>query len=764
MNGKKITVGESFTGRPIVNNGELTVDGNGTIDASASSTNGYGAIRNDGTLTIMNGTFIGGKHAGGASLRNGNDSTLTVYDGRVEGCGAICNDGGHVTLYKGKYVSLSCSDCFGKAWSYALNNLGGTMEILPEKDEDISVHGTQGALGVAHSSSVHVKGGTFYTEPCDQGHADKTFYPVYVSAADGRQATCVIDGGKFSTSGSNSCIYVGNDDESDNGGTPSQGILRINGGSFNKGTGGAVLIRYSPNNGNILAISGGTFSDDVREYPIDPDLGGGTQSFLTDNVECYHGGNGTWTAAVDHTPRTSGAVAATCTSAGSTGTTVCSACGDLISAASVLPATGHSFGAWETDVEPTCTEDGSQTRACSRCGEAQTEAVPALGHAWEDGPTVDVPPTCTDDGSESVHCARCGETKDAAALPALGHDFGEGIVTVEPTATQDGVLTFTCSRCSATKTEPIPATGPAPHEHDFADAPWERDAHVHWRTCTVEGCGAASAKEPHAFGGWTVTKDPTTTEAGAQARACGACGLTQTETLPVLEPDANGWVEADDGTWQLVGEGGRPVEEGWQEVGGEWYYFSESAMQTGWEQVGDTWYYLEDSGAMATGWQEVDGKWYYLNGAGEGVEGSMATGWKEVEGDWYYLEKSGAMATGWQQVGGTWYYLAEKGKGTEGSMATGWKLVDGSWFRFEGSGAMLSGWQKVGGVWYLLNAAHDGTFGRMLEGWQQVNGSTGKPTSANSWYYLNPGSGAMAASTRVGGYYVDASGRWRPGR
>ncbi len=498
-----------------------------------------------------------------------------------------------------------------------------------------------------------------------------------------------------------------------------------------------------------ISISGGTFNTDVAKYLT----GCATQTGSGDKyvVSAEH----VWTGDSTVTSRP------TCTSSGKERVQCeyCTTTRDF-----TLPALGHAFGAWETDVEPTCDEAGSKTRACLRCSVSQTEAVPALGHAWEDSPTVDVPPTCTEDGSESVHCARCSETKDAATLPAPGHDFGEGVTTTEPTATQDGVLTFTCAVCGATRTEPIPATGPAPHEHGFAGAPWERDAHAHWRTCTVPGCNVASAKEPHAFGGWTTEKEPTTAEEGAQARACGVCGFTERKAIPALEPDANGWVEDADGTWQLVDEDGGLVEEGWQEVGGDWYYFSDSAMQTGWEQVNGEWYYLKESGAMATGWQEVDGTWYYLE-----QSGAMATGWQKVGGAWYYLSGAGegvegSMATGWKKDGATWYYLAEKGEGTEGAMATGWRLVDGAWYRFKGSGAMLSGWQKVGRAWYLLNATHDGTFGRMLEGWQRVDGRTGKPTSANSWYYLRPGSGAMAANTRVGGYYVGPDGRWRPGR
>ena len=56
MNGYTITVADDFSGRPLVNNGTLTMTGNGTIDSSDSMYGGLGAINNYGTLTIENGT------------------------------------------------------------------------------------------------------------------------------------------------------------------------------------------------------------------------------------------------------------------------------------------------------------------------------------------------------------------------------------------------------------------------------------------------------------------------------------------------------------------------------------------------------------------------------------------------------------------------------------------------------------------------------------------------------------------------------------
>ncbi|NHM14148.1 N-acetylmuramoyl-L-alanine amidase family protein [Xiamenia xianingshaonis] len=443
---------------------------------------------------------------------------------------------------------------------------------------------------------------------------------------------------------------------------------------------------------------------------------------------------------------TSGASAATCVSSGYTGTTYCDFCKEVAYSGSTIPATGeHAYGEWKVTKEATETEAGSQERACSVCGEKETQEVPALGHtpsaAWKSDAT----------GHWKV-CEGCG-----AELERAAHAFGEWKVTKEATETEAGSRERACSVCGATEAEELPALGHKP------SAAWQSDATGHWKVC--EGCGAELEKAPHAYGEWTVTKEATEQEAGFRERSCSACGYVQAEETEKLSPAASvpeggsGWVESSDGEWGYV-DAGEPVEEGWKEVGGSWYYFDDSAMQTGWKEVDGDWYYLEESrggaeGSMATGWKQDGDSWYYLEDTGK-----MATGWAEVGGEWYHLGKSGKMDTGWKQDGGAWYYLNGSGEGVEGAMATGWKEVGGEWYYLAGSGAMRSGWQRLAGTWYLLNATHDGTFGAMLEGWQRVDASAGKPTSANSWYYLEPGSGAMAASRWVGGYYVDGSGLW----
>ncbi len=158
--------------------------------------------------------------------------------------------------------------------------------------------------------------------------------------------------------------------------------------------------------------------------------------------------------------------------------------------------------------------------------------------------------------------------------------------------------------------------------------------------------------------------------------------------------------------------------------------------KTGWKQENGMWYFYNTDGSMATGWLEYNGSWYYLN-----ANGAMATGWLEYNGSWYYLNTNGAMETGWLEYNGSWYYL-----NTNGAMETGWLEYNGSWYYLNTNGAMETGWLKDGDTWYYLEAS-----GAMKESqWFKVS---------DKWYYVN-GSGALAVNTTVGGYRVNANGKW----
>ena len=82
----------------------------------------------------------------------------------------------------------------------------------------------------------------------------------------------------------------------------------------------------------------------------------------------------------------------------------------------------HAFGEWKTTKEPSCTEDGIETRTCS-CGESEKETISAFGHTEETVPGT--PATCTESGlTDGKKCTVCGEfTVNQEIIPALKHEF-----------------------------------------------------------------------------------------------------------------------------------------------------------------------------------------------------------------------------------------------------------------------------------------------------------------------------------------------------
>ncbi len=108
---------------------------------------------------------------------------------------------------------------------------------------------------------------------------------------------------------------------------------------------------------------------------------------------------------------------ATCEGAGSK-SIHCKNC-EAVKDSTEIPATGHSFGEWETVKSPTCEDGGSKKRECSVCGKIETLEVDPNGHDWEEDYTIDKPATTEEEGSESIHCKNCEAVKDSRVIPAL---------------------------------------------------------------------------------------------------------------------------------------------------------------------------------------------------------------------------------------------------------------------------------------------------------------------------------------------------------
>ena len=263
MAGNSITVESDFEGRPIVNEGTLTVTGNGIIDSSASE-NGLGAINNKGTLTIENGTYRGAVYGSGSGIRNtGKDAVLTIEDGTFEEATCAVYNEGTAIIKDGTFSNHSCSTCAKEdghegMWSYVIRN--ATIDSKMTIDGGVFT-GTQGAVSAA-IGSLTVNDGYFKTADCNRNHG-AIFYALYAAGEVGEVET-VINGGTFETDGKVTAVSIGNDNKNGDGGINAQSAAEIRGGTF-KAPEGVPAVKKATETGN-LSITGGTFPSDVSEY------------------------------------------------------------------------------------------------------------------------------------------------------------------------------------------------------------------------------------------------------------------------------------------------------------------------------------------------------------------------------------------------------------------------------------------------------------------------------------------------------------------
>ena len=240
---------------------------------------------------------------------------------------------------------------------------------------------------------------------------------------------------------------------------------------------------------------------------------------------------------------------ATCTADGSREAVVsCETCGEEISRTTeTISALGHDWGEWQTVKEPECTETGLRQRACQRCGETESETLPANGHT----PITEaaIAATCTESGwTEHIYCAVCEEVLEPyqTEIPALGHDWGAWETVTERNCGVDGLERRTCqlAGCGATEERILEATGAHvpgdPSVEDEQPATCTESYHCNYVTrCTV--CKAVMHSEPYTTDSplghdyeWQIVTEPTCTEPGQQQYICKRCGdISDTETLPV---------------------------------------------------------------------------------------------------------------------------------------------------------------------------------------------------------------------------------------
>lgn len=258
MAGYSISASADFKGRFIVNEGNLTVTGNGIMDASASKVGGFGAINNKGTLTIQNGTYRGAIYASGSVIRNtGEDASLTVENGTFEGATSAIYNEGTAVLKDGIYKGETCSQCNAQIWSYTIRNATESAKMTIDGG---TYTGVQGAVS-SSAGYLEINGGTMKSVKCKKNSDHTaTFYALYAAGEQGK-VKCVINGGHFETEGKVATVLVGNDND---GGIKEKATVIIRGGTF-VAPNDVPALKGAEKTGDPQ-ILGGTFTSDISKY------------------------------------------------------------------------------------------------------------------------------------------------------------------------------------------------------------------------------------------------------------------------------------------------------------------------------------------------------------------------------------------------------------------------------------------------------------------------------------------------------------------
>ena len=293
MNGETLSIGFSDSSKNlIVNNGTLTITGDGTFDAT-EATSYKGFINNYGTLTVENGTFQiadkamtvhlrnqdggkavinGGTFSGGATIvRSFEGSNTTITGGSFTNSVYPAVDvNGETLITGGIFTNTSCSRCDSQNWGYTVrsgvdNDPDAKLTITPSSEGSVVVTGTQGALS-ATAGTMEVNGGSYKTVDCAQKHG-AVFYALYVAGEAGA-VQVVVNDGTFVTEGKQTAVLVGN---SNDGGLKEQAVLQIRGGQFSAPE-GIPAYKVDVALGG-LNITGGTFSSKVDEQYLAEGLG-----------------------------------------------------------------------------------------------------------------------------------------------------------------------------------------------------------------------------------------------------------------------------------------------------------------------------------------------------------------------------------------------------------------------------------------------------------------------------------------------------------
>ena len=197
----------------------------------------------------------------------------------------------------------------------------------------------------------------------------------------------------------------------------------------------------------------------------------------------------------------------------------------------------HSWDTGTITTEPTCINAGMKTFTCNLCQGTKTETVAALGHEYSEKWTTDKEATCSEAGSKSHHCIRCGEKADVTEIPATGnHLYGIPHFMWNDDYTCKAV--YSCENCSQTENYNCKVTS-----ETINPTCTEKGKTIYTASCNLEGeeytdnIETVIAEKGHKYSqGWIIDKEATCTENGSKSHHCTICGdKIDATTIPMAE-------------------------------------------------------------------------------------------------------------------------------------------------------------------------------------------------------------------------------------
>ena len=176
--------------------------------------------------------------------------------------------------------------------------------------------------------------------------------------------------------------------------------------------------------------------------------------------------------------------------------TLCSKCNTVLEER-VLPATGHSFGAYTVISPPAPGKNGIEARLCSSCHYEETREF-ECPHEYLNRRTI-LEPTCSEVGIDEAICFTCEEVQ-YLPIDKIPHAETKSVTVQEPTCSAEGIAHLVCIECEAVADEvPIP----------------------------VLECN---------YGDWKISTYATPFESGVRSRECQDCGRELIESYSIELP------------------------------------------------------------------------------------------------------------------------------------------------------------------------------------------------------------------------------------